>query len=344
MMRRSVISVLLAAIAVSVLASCQKTVLGEQLVTTSSWQSALPGDMPVCAVSLPGAHDAATSSIKIPIVKGFAKTQVISVARQWEYGVRVFDLRPAVVDGSLLICHSSIKTKTSFSDAVGSIVKALDKNPTEFAIIVIRHEEEADGNSDKWGEKMADYINSLPSSRIVKDFDPYMTVDQMRGRILFLLREDIDDASIGARIHDWTSSDDIERQKSAKIGDGTLWVQDYYDPEGADDKMTEIKDLMRCFSENPEPGIWCLNHASGYNHAIFGAPNYGSNAENVNAETAEYISGLNGCVGFVLMDFAGARRYKSFDVGGDVLVKAVIEHNPLTTKVSFGEGYVYIED
>lgn len=340
-MRKLIIAAMAAA---CVLAACQKYELGEQSVTTSAWQSALPGDMPVSQVSLPGAHDAGTASIRIPIVQGFAKTQVLTVAKQWEYGVRVFDLRPAVVDGKLLICHSTIKTRTSFADAVGSIVKALDRNPSEFAVVVIRHEEEADGDSDEWGGKMADFIGGLPSARVVRDFNPYMTVDQIRGRILFLFREDIEDPAIGARIYDWTSSDDIERQKSARIGDGALWVQDYYDPEDADDKMEAIKGLMGSFAEHTRPGVWCINHASGYNPAIFGAPNYGSNAENVNAATAEYIRTLKGSAGFVLMDFAGAKRYKSFDVGGDELLMAVIGNNPLSTKVSFCEGIEYFED
>ena len=335
---------LVAALMACVLASCQKIEMGEHSVTTAYWQSALPDDMPVCMVSLPGAHDAATSSIKIPIVKGFAKTQVIPIDRQWQYGVRVFDLRPAVVDDDLLICHSTIKTKTSFADAIGSILDALQQNSSEFAVVVIRHEEEADGCSDKWAGMMADYINSLRFDKVVRDFSPDMTVGQIRGRILFLLREDIGNEWIGARLRGWTSSDEIERQKSATIGDGVLWVQDYYDPDGADDKMDAIKGLMSSFAANTVPDIWCINHASGYNSAIFGAPNYGSNAENVNKATAEYIRTLKGSVGFVLMDFAGAKHYKSFDVGGDELVRAVIEQNPLKTKVSFQEGVSYYED
>ena len=337
MYKKLIIAIMMAVVMVS----CQKIWLGEQTVTASSWQAELPGEMPVASVSMPGSHDAGTSTINIPIVQDFAKTQVIPIDKQWEYGVRVFDLRPAVVDGDLLICHSSIKTKTSFSDAVGSLVSALDANPSEFAVVVIRHEEEADGNSGEWGGKMADYIGSLPSGRVVRDFDPLMTVDQIRGRILFLFREDIADPSIGARIYDWTSSDNIERQKSARIGDGKLWVQDYYDPKGADDKIGAIKALMSNFANNSESGIWCINHASGYNPDIFGAPNYGSNAQNVNAETAAYIRGLEGSVGFVMMDFVGTRRYKSYNVAGDELVRAIIEHNPLKTKVSFRSGIDY---
>lgn len=295
-------------------------------------------------VSLPGAHDAATSSIGIPIVQGFAKTQVMSIDKQWQYGVRVFDLRPAVVDDELLICHGTIKTKTSFADAIGSIVDALQQNPSEFAVVVIRHEEEADGCSDKWAGMMEEYITSLRFNRVVREFDPNMTVGQIRGRILFLFRDDIGNEWIGARLHGWTSSDDLERQKSARIGDGMLWVQDYYDPEGADDKMDAIKGLMDSFAANTLPGVWCINHASGYNSAIFGAPNYGSNAQNVNAATADYIQTFRRSVGFVMMDFAGAKHYKSYDVGGDVLLRAVIEHNPLTTKVCFQEGVEVFED
>lgn len=335
------------AIACLLAAGCSKFEVQEGSVTAATWQSALPDDMPVCRVSLPGAHDAATASISMPVVKGYATTQVLTIPQLWEHGVRVFDLRPAVVGDSLLICHSSIKTKTGFAEAVGSIARALDANQGEFAIILIRHEEEADDNSAQWGGKMADCINALPRGRVVRDFDPCMTVGQMRGRMLFLFREDIADTGIGARIYDWTSSADIDKQKAARIGSGTLWVQDYYDPEGEDDKLDAVTALMRDFAGCEEQGVWCINHTSAYLPAIFGAPNYGANAQNVNASAADYIRSISyggsvdvgigvgvggriwrGSVGIVMMDFAGASRYKSYEVGGDALLQAVIEHNP----------------
>ena len=44
-------------------------------------------------------------------------------------------------------------------------------------------------------------------------------------------------------------------------------------------------------------------------------------------ETADYIRGLSGPVGIVMMDFAGVDRSGGTEVGGKKLVEAVIGHN-----------------
>lgn len=312
----------------SILSGCGKFEMGERFMSAAQWQAALPDEMPVCCVSLPGAHDAATGSIDIPLVKDYARTQVLSIQQQWDYGVRVFDLRPAVVADTLLICHGSIKTRTGFKEALYTIVSALDATPTEFAIILIRHEIESDNNNGEWGGIMADCINSLPCSKVVRDFTPEMSVGQMRGRILFLFREDIADTTVGARIYGWTSSREINKQKSARIGSGSLWVQDYYDPQGEKDKIGAVKELLRGFSDSKNGFTWCINHTSAYLPAIFGAPDYGANAQNINAKIAGFIrSSIHGSTGIVMMDFAGASSYSSYEVGGDILLQAVIENN-----------------
>ena len=316
------------------LSACEKFSIGDT-TDSSEWLSAVPDGTMVCNVSLPGAHDAATATLDKAIIRKFAKTQVLSIADQLMYGVRAFDLRPAVVDGELEICHSEYDTNTSFTECVNAMVEHLDRYPSEFIIVVIRHEEEADGNSDKWAGMMSDFIGSLPENRIMKTFDPEMTVSQMRGRILFLSRNEYRDEPYGAYIKGWTSGTDLEKQKSATIGEGSLWIQDYYDPDGADDKLDAIEAMLRAFSANEKRGVWCINHTSAYVPGIFSAPDYGANAENVNAKTAEWIDSMSGSTGIIVMDFAGADGYKNYKVAGDILLKAVINHNTLLTKVSF---------
>lgn len=322
--------------------SCEKVSYGER-TDSSSWLSAVPDDIPVSSLSIPGTHDAATATLNTAVIRQFAKTQVLSIPDQLAYGVRAFDMRPAVVGGKLEICHSKFDTKTSFASAVGAIVEHLDAYPSEFAIVVIRHEEEADDNSPEWGRLMHECISGLPSERVMTDFDPQMTVAQMRGRILFLSRQEYDGGPLGAYITGWYSGQDPQRQKAAGIGDGRLWIQDYYDPDGKDDKLQAIKGLMDAYAAGHDSGTWCINHTSGYLPGIFSAPDYGANAENVNAQTADWLGGLKGSAGIVMMDFAGASRYRRYSVGGDRLLGAVINHNPLKTKVSLRSG-VEVDD
>ena len=318
---------------VMALASCTKIVTGERVADRSEWLSAVPDDTPVASITIPGAHDAATYTISTPVVDIFARTQAMTIADQLSYGVRAFDLRPALVDNKLEIYHDKYDTHVSFADAIDTILDFLDSNPSEFAIILIRHETEADGNDAGWSEAMYNILSALPEEKVVREFDPEMTLSQVRGRILFLSRNEYRNGPIGAYITGWYSGEDIQRQKSAKINDGVLWVQDFYDPTGEDDKLDAIKNILDDFSAETTPGIWCINHTSGYTAGIFNAPDYGENAQNVNGRTADLIEGLSGSAGIVLMDFAGSSQYRSYSVYGDRLLDALINHNNPTTRV-----------
>ena len=56
----------------------------------TDWMSRLDDNQPVRSVSIPGAHDAATSGVSI----SSAKCQSKSIADLFDSGVRAFDLRP----------------------------------------------------------------------------------------------------------------------------------------------------------------------------------------------------------------------------------------------------------
>lgn len=321
-------------IALISLSACEKYLIGDT-PAPSGWLSAIPDDMMVCNISIPGSHDAATATFDMAIVRKFARTQVLTIADQLRHGVRAFDLRPAVVGGRLEICHGVFDTGVTFAETVNTMVRYLNMHPSEFIIVVVRHEEEADGNSDKWGRMMSDFIGGIPENRIMKTFDPEMTAAQLRGRILFLSRDEYGDEQYGAYIKGWTSGTDLEKQKSATVGEGSLWVQDYYDPDGAEDKLDAIGKMLSAFSSNEERGIWCINHTSGYVPGVLNAPDYAANAENVNGKTAEWIEALSGSAGIIMMDFAGSDWYNNYSVSGDTLLTAVISHNVLTTEVTF---------
>ena len=306
--------------------SCSKLDMENDIIegadTAVSWMTPLPDDTPVARLSIPGAHDAATSSITSwPM---WTKTQELDIAALWNAGVRAFDLRPALVDRKMGIYHDKYSANVGFMEVVSALVVALDTHPGEGAIIIIRHEEEADGNTPDWGGAMNEYLESVRSWLV-----PYhsgITLGELRGKILFLSRNTFDGGPIGAYIKGWTSGTDLSAQKSATLvgEDGVespLWVQDYYDPEGADDKWEEVKDMLDATASATEPYPLVVNHVSGY---VGNLPDYRTNAKNINAKAADYILESRAPAGIVMMDFAGVDRSGGKNVGGKALLEAII--------------------
>ena len=309
--------------------SCSKLDMENDIIegadTAVSWMTPLPDDTPVARLSIPGAHDAATSSITSwPM---WTKTQELDIAALWNAGVRAFDLRPALVDGKMGIYHDKYYANVGFMEILNALVVALDTHPGECAIIIIRHEEEADGNTSDWGPAMKECQESV-RSRLV----PYhsgITLGELRGKILFLSRNTFDGGPIGAYIRGWTSGTDLSVQMNAVLvgEDGVespFWVQDYYDPEGADDKWEEVKDMLDATASATEPYPLVVNHVSGY---VGNLPDYRTNAKNINAKAADYIRESGAPAGIIMMDFAGVDRSNGKSVGGKTLLKAIIANN-----------------
>ena len=296
----------------------------EPLVMDSAWLSRVDDSTPVCFLAIPGAHDAATGTLNQFIVSAFARTQALGIEGLWDAGVRAFDLRPALVGGSLQIYHGAISANISLQDAVDVLLGKLDSESGEFAVVVIRHEDEADSDDPLWEDAMSEYLRSLPPERVLREFSPGLTVGEMRGKILFLSRDYYAPEPVGAYINGWYSGANLERQKSASIGRGSLWVQDLYDPSSTDEKWEAFETLAEEFSSELSGDVWCINHCSAYISEIFGLPNYARNAADINGRAASLGYRLRG---IIMMDFAGVDLYNSLNVRGAELIKAIISAN-----------------
>lgn len=289
--------------------------------TAVCWMENLPDDTPLTQLSIPGAHDAASSSITA--WTAWTRTQDLNVAGLWNCGVRAFDLRPALVDGELGIYHDKYTAHVSFPQVMRALILALGKHPLECAVVIIRHEEEADGNAPAWKGAMGSYLESIRDHLV--DYTPGLTLGELRGKILVLSRSDYQGGPYGGYIRGWSHSGDIASQKGASVVDpegnaSPLWVQDYYHPDGADDKWAAVKGLL---GESSGAAL-VINHASGY---VGSLPDYRANARNINAKVADYISERHSPAGIVMMDFAGVDRSNGVSVGGEKLVRALIDNN-----------------
>ncbi|MBR3856782.1 MAG: phosphatidylinositol-specific phospholipase C domain-containing protein [Bacteroidaceae bacterium] len=135
-----------------------------QVSDYQNWMSGLDDDAFICQLSIPGAHDACSSSFSsasafAALVSG--KDQTKSVQQMLPLGARLFDLRPAVKNNKLTICHGILVTSFDFNTVMGQLRDYVIAHPTEFCVVVIRHEVEADDSNSSFGSLLQTSLASF---------------------------------------------------------------------------------------------------------------------------------------------------------------------------------------
>ncbi len=297
---------------------------------TLAWMEDIPDATKVRSMSIPGAHDAATGhgfsglSWVVGLVSG--KTQSKKLDALFDAGVRAFDLRPThkkKADGQLKIYHGSLETNLTMKEALNQLRDKLIANPTEFVIIVVRHENDSDDDASAWLGAMTNLLADY-EEYLVK-FTPSLNVGAARGKMLFLTRDAFESDYAGL-IEGWTHSENFDEQKNAQISLGrsrsTLVVQDYYDCESNDRKTATIQNVFDYAINNTDESTWVINHTSGY--VSVGTETAVKNLAKV---TNQYMvdalksKSVDGRTGIVMMDYAADSEY---DKG---LVEAIINNN-----------------
>ncbi len=305
-----------------------------------AWMSRISDNAYIHQVSIPGTHDAGTGNGTN--MDSFARTQDLSIAAQFEAGIRAFDLRPSVSGGELKIYHGIVETKVTFNEALSAICDQLDAYPTEFAVVVMRHEDDHESASDKelWNGLMEQVLNDEKYAGRFADFSSTLTVGDMRGKILLLSRDKYAASPVGAFVTGWTHSADFADQGNGRV-QGTnprdyarLHVQDFYETKDAmDRKLSAIKSLLdhSVRLTTVSTHNWVINHTSGYSQTgLFAtADAYRKNAASTNIAVIDYLADENhaGPTGLVMMDFAGVDRSGDYDVNGKRLIDAVVANN-----------------
>ncbi len=271
------------------------------------WMHYLPDNLYVTDLSIPGTHDAATSTLS-PL--GY-QCQNMALAEQLDLGVRFFDLRPGT---GLNIYHGASNTGVAFDDAVAAMAAFMDNYPSEACFVVMQNET----GWEEWAAKMGEYLHtaSIFRDRFIA-YRPDLTLGECRGKIMILSRNDYNSEIVGGRITDW--GDNEANRVTPVIGpntEGTLRLQDHYNLLNRN-KQAEINamlDLTR--GEGKEPLQWVMNFTS------LAGLSPKSNAKRYNPATAAYLLAHPGRTGVVMMDFAG-----DASTGGDELVKRIIDQN-----------------
>ena len=106
-----------------------------------NWMRPLDDNLFLSRLSIPGAHDAATSSCSSSGMTGSAHTQTYTIAQQLERGVRFFDLRPAVAQVADRCPRHAAQFRECIHTHVAYRQHILDRhwNPSIYIISVFRY-------------------------------------------------------------------------------------------------------------------------------------------------------------------------------------------------------------
>lgn len=270
------------------------------------WMAGLPDSLKACRVSIPGTHDSGTSGVKFPM-RHYARTQTMDLSRQWDAGIRFFDLRPRLENGTLRIYHGPADCHLGFGEALLIIKSKLEEYPTEFCVVMTN----SAGGGQEGVDMTMDAIYAIFPTDMLASFNADMTVADMRGRVLFIFR----DRPTGGRdypgtvVYGWpgNASSHNAGMVSSVGKSAVLWAQDYFTDGGkgnyVDSKWDKVTALVREFASAPE-GVWCINHLSGYTGSGI-STNIKRNARTTNARLLEYLGNHKKPIGIVPMDFPG---------------------------------------
>lgn len=312
-------------------------------MTAKNWLSRLPDHIFVSQLSIPGTHDAATGNgVQLAM---FSQCQDVSVDKQWESGIRAFDLRPIIKKDHLHINHGIAETDLRFDDALYLLRDSLKANPGEFVVIHMLYANNYSEDRETYATMLKELLERDDLKDYFIEFRRDLTLGDVRGKILILSRDKYADLPFtGGFLQNWCGYVDWNAQISCYItGSGSgannrskLYVQDFSntneDDGGITKKLNAIKKMLdfstKHITEDETDVTWVFNFASSYPGDISTANGYRGNAAESNAAIIEYLqNNPAGPTGVILMDYACVDESNNHKTRGQELTDSIIANN-----------------
>ena len=301
-------------------------------IPSQDWLSYIDDATYVSRLTIPGTHDAATSTCQVAA----GKCQVLTIAEQLDAGVRAFDLlRPSMDDNSTLgnIYHSILDTGVSMSGAMSVFDSFLAAHPGEFVIVLMRYESDrqifSKIDESYYKAAMRAFLSSDPHYQARKAaFRKDLTVGEMRGKILIISRNDLSpDSSCETAFTGWNHGNTAGAYTtvSGTGGMARIFVQDMYSPAQNDDSSDEdflakkkelvcaMMDISASFRTlDVYANAWMINYCSAYVGSPLSSDAYARNAVSTNRAAYDHLTGDSNPTGFsglIMMDYAATSVY-----------------------------------
>lgn len=305
----------------------------------NNWMATVPGNVRFCMLSVPAAHDAATSGVTGAFVSS-ARTQTHDIAAMLAGGVRGFDLRPRYNSNTqsdieldnLEIYHGPVGTGVKFKDAMQTLADFVKDNPTECVYVRIKKENskllfEPTDCSATWRTSVRTCLKGHAGS-LVRTLSSTLLLSACRGRLIVTADNpygeegNLEGTVYGGRLS-WTDNTKgmntvINYTGGSKVADA--YVQDFYDGTAAEKTQLVAASLAKAAADATNRWYYSFLNLSG-------SP--ASSARTVNAEALPVVEQLDGRTGLVFYDFCLDDEY-----GGEALNRAIVARN---------FGYVYAD-
>ncbi len=274
-----------------------------------AWMKDVGDNVLVRNMLLPGTHDAATYNLYGDWMWTLARTQGCDIAEQWNRGIRCFDLRTRWMKVDVFhdfkneMFHECMDCGVKLEEILDAVVKQVKANPTEGAVLMIKTETNAAGQSHTINKIFRPIINSLlpagidfsPSekvptmketARLVNEklykpgllaaFKSDMTMKDLRGKVLVLLQEapnqgEIDYGAFQDYLGNWRK-DGIYSMKGEKLSDikeQNQWEQNKEPVLESEDafvirKTQAFREMLNWSAQNQDGNTWIYNAANAY--------------------------------------------------------------------------------
>ncbi len=299
----------------------------------NNWMATIPGNVPFCQLSVPGAHDAATSG-----ATSAARTQSKTIAELLACGVRGFDLRPRYNSNTqsdielenLEIYHGSSATGVKFKDAMATLVAFVNTNPTEGLYVRIKKENsklltEPTDQSATWRTSIRTCLNGYyESGEVLGKLTAGMTLADCRGKIVVTAdnpygeEDNTENTVFGGRLS-WDENTEgmscaINHTWSSKVAEA--YVLDDY-KNGTNAKKPHVESMLsKAASDLGNTWYLCFLNMSTIN-----------NAKDMNPYVKGLLDSSSGRTGFVFYDYCGVDKSGLTSYGGAALNNAIITQN-----------------
>jgi 1-phosphatidylinositol phosphodiesterase len=166
-------------------------------VSPADWMSAIDGNRPLSALTLPGSHDTCAYTVDDRL----ARTQHATLDDQLHHGVRVLDIRCRHEHDRFAIHHGGIPLGLTFDDVVRTCARFLAQHPGECIVMSVKDEWPAHDCTRTFAATFEWYVAQLANARW--HLAPELPLlHAVRGGIV-LLRRFTSDTPLGIDLTAW---------------------------------------------------------------------------------------------------------------------------------------------
>ena len=304
-----------------------------------NWMEYVDDGQLICNLSIPASHDSYTFYFADgTLLQQLALTQEKNICWQFNYGIRMFDLRISE-HGNL--AHG-MSTLYHLHEAIGEMICLAHNNPSEGIFVVISND---DDDNDKYKEQLKMQLETccrtiedgkMYKGRLTREeventfvyFRPDLRMKDIRGKICVLNREKCmkNDSELlklykATYIH-YGDMDDGVQTGQCNTGEFRYLCQDYSSDISTALKLHEIQAALDVktigtgycgrsrqylVADDPQ-NLILINHLSAFCGSAGPGMSYNEAAESINAESGagKTVKTIHGALGFMPMDFIGS--------------------------------------